>query len=155
VTWQVRKGDRKSLASGAREPFGISLAFVSRGDVEGNVEEDAWTWKESTSSSRRPLFVLDHKSCLCAVFCSKNGCAENRRNCAFSAPRFLLQFGRETAKSSLFAEVNVARGRAASTHHCDGSVREPFGISLTFDCREEVEGNVGDVARALAFRKDD
>ena len=33
--------------------------------------------------------------------------------------------------------------------------REPFGISLTFDGREEVEGNVGDVARALAFRKDD
>ena len=72
-------------------------------------------------SSRRPLFVLDHKSCLCAVFCSKNGCAENRRNCAFSAPRFLLQFGRETARSSLFVEVDVARGRAASTHHCDGS----------------------------------
>ena len=44
MAWRVRKDDRKALASGAREPFGISLAFVSRGDVEGNVEEDAWTW---------------------------------------------------------------------------------------------------------------
>ena len=44
VTWQVRKGDRKPVASFAREPFGVSRFCISRGEVEGNVEEGARTW---------------------------------------------------------------------------------------------------------------
>ena len=54
VTWQVRKSDRKPVASFAREPFGVSLTVVSRGDVESNVEVEgnvggvvrAWAFRE-------------------------------------------------------------------------------------------------------------
>ena len=48
VAWQVRKGDRKLVASFAREPFGISLTFEGREEVEGNVGDvaRAWTFRE-------------------------------------------------------------------------------------------------------------
>ena len=61
VTWRVRKDDRKPLASCAREPFGVSRFFISRGDVEGNVEEGAWTWgvrKDDRKPEASPVDLL-------------------------------------------------------------------------------------------------
>ena len=43
--WEVRKDDRKPLASFAREPFGISLLFEFRGELEDKVGEDAGAWE--------------------------------------------------------------------------------------------------------------
>ena len=61
VTWQVRKDDRKPLASCAREPFGVSRSFFSREEVEGNVEEGAWTWgvrKDDRKPEASPVGLL-------------------------------------------------------------------------------------------------
>ena len=136
----------ESWTSFVRDPFGISLTFESREEIEGNVGDVARAWA-FRKDDRKPVASFAREPFGVSRFCISRGEVEGN-----------VEEGARTwgvRKYDWKPGVFFLTGVPCFSESWTSFVREPFGISLTFDCREEVEGNVGDAARAWEVREDD